>query len=56
MTTKRAARADPGPALLVAPEIAPTGQRLPRGTTEAVRNDDLRRIRKGVPGQAAARL
>jgi hypothetical protein len=27
--TKRAARADPGPALLVAPEIAPAGYRLP---------------------------
>ncbi len=29
-TTKRAARADPGPALLVATEIAPAGYRLPR--------------------------
>ena len=28
--TKRAARADPGPALLVATEIAPAGYRLPR--------------------------
>src|SRR6185436_16262295 len=29
--TKRAARAEPGPALLLAPEIAPAGHRLPRG-------------------------
>jgi len=28
--TKRAARADPGPALLVAAEIAPARYRLPR--------------------------
>jgi len=33
--TKRAARADPRPPLLAAPEIAPTGQRLPRGSASA---------------------
>src|SRR5258706_13810700 len=35
--TKRAARADPSPALLVAPQIAPSGYRLPRVQPALVR-------------------
>ena len=58
-TTKRAARAEPGPALLLAPEIAPAGHRLPRvepraGSCSLQRA--LRRCSKGACGQAAARL
>ena len=49
--TKRAARADPGPALLVAPEIAPTGHRLPRATRVGLRTERHSHLRKGVPGQ-----
>jgi hypothetical protein len=40
--TKRAARADPAPALLVAPQIAPGGCRLPRRLRSGVRPEDLR--------------
>ena len=39
--TKRAARADPAPALLVAPQIAPAGCRLPRGHRRGVRREHL---------------
>ena len=42
--------------LLVATEIAPTGCRLPRGDRVGVRDENHSRIRKGEPGQAAARL
>jgi len=35
--TRRAARADPAPALLAAPEIAPAGDRLPRSPRRDVR-------------------
>ena len=54
--TKRAARADPGPAFLAAPQIAPGGQRLARcrgGASCCMRH---RRFSKGGSGQAGARL
>ena len=51
------ARADPGAALLVAPEIAPSGQRLPRQPpVVACGANTTLRFSKGAPGQAAARL
>ena len=56
-STKRAARADPSPVLLAAPQIAPAGYRLPRrppGVVLAARNHHW--LRKGAPGQVAARL
>jgi len=54
-STKRAARADPRPVLLVAPEIAPTGHCLPR-CTAGVSPGEHRRVRKGAFGQVAQRL
>jgi hypothetical protein len=54
--TKRAARADLGPALLVATEVAPTGYHLPRGNRVGSSTDPPTLPRKGVPGQAGARL
>ncbi len=55
-STKRASRADPGPALLVATEIAPTGHRPPRGPSCAFSRKKHQRVRKGAFGQIAARL
>ncbi|HSV69208.1 MAG TPA: hypothetical protein VLI72_03785 [Methylibium sp.] len=49
-------RADPEPALLAAPEIAPAGHRLPRDTIGGVPTAHQRRIGKGASGQAGARL
>ena len=49
--TKRAARAELGTPLLVAPEIAPAGHRLPRNHDRGTR-----RFSKGASGQAGARL
>ena len=55
--TKRAARADPGPALLAAPHFAPGGQRLARGSACGTRSSAChRRFSKGGSGQAGARL
>src|SRR5882672_4851613 len=47
--TKRAARADPGPALLAATEIAPGGCRLPRvpPSRRACTNTEVYRQRRG---------
>ena len=53
-STKRAARADPCPAILVAPQIAPGGHRLPRRFFSWVKQN--RCTSKGGPGQATARL
>jgi hypothetical protein len=49
----RAARADPSPALLVAPEIAPAGCRLPRCKRLVLCDEKPRHIRKGAPSQVA---
>jgi hypothetical protein len=46
------ARADPGPALLFAPEIAPAGYRLPRGTGGGGRREQPPPAAKGCPGGA----
>ena len=55
--TKRAARADRRPVLLATPEIARTGHRLPRRCIVGIRgSENQKRFRKGVRGQAAARL
>ena len=55
--TMRAARADPRPALLAAPEIAPAGYRLPRRPPAAAcLQRKPRCIGKGAGGQPAARL
>jgi hypothetical protein len=48
------ARADPGPALLVATEIAPTGYRPPRNTSRAVRRGIPRCLCKAGGGCAPA--
>ena len=56
LITKRAARADPGPALLADPHSAPTGHRLPRGQRLCRRGEQPRRFGKGAFGQAVARL
>ena len=53
-STKRAARADPCPAILVAPQIAPDGHRLARRFFSCVATHQC--TSKGVPGQATARL
>ena len=53
-STKRAARADPCPAILVAPQIAPGGHRLSRRFFSWVKQNKC--TRKGVLGQATARL
>ena len=56
-STKRAARADPSPVRLAAPQIAPAGYRLPRKPPVLVfRSEDHHCSRKGAPGQVAARL
>ena len=54
-TTKRAARAEPGPALLLAPEIAPARHRLPRGTSgEARANGEAARQSPDATAKARA--
>ena len=55
-STKRAARADRSPALLVAPQIAPIEYRLPRCTGGSWASANHSAAGKGVGGQAAARL
>ena len=51
--TKRAARADPSPALLAAPEIAPAGHRLPRrAPCGGLRAVEHQRFGKGAGGRA----
>ncbi len=55
--TKRAARADPRPVLLAAPQIAPARYRLPRRPPVFVlETPTTAGCRKAAPGQAAARL
>ena len=54
--TKRAARADPGPALLAAPHFAPGGQRLARGSGGGHCGECHQPHSKGGSGQAGARL
>ena len=54
--TKRAARADPGPALLAATHSARAEHRLPRIPPIARSDEPPPRPRKGAPGQAAQRL
>ena len=55
-TTKRAARADLGPALLVATEFARAGWRLPLGNRWGFSSEGQERCSKGACGQAGARL
>ena len=55
-STKRAARADLAPPLLVATDIAPAGCRLPRGHRLWFFDENKRRVSKGACGQAEARL
>ncbi len=52
----RAARADLGPALLVATEVAPTGYRPPRATRVGSSTEPPTLLRKGAPRPARARL
>ena len=57
--TKRALRADPRVALLAAPEIAPSGQRLSRGSVSVVGNrvaSDLSFARRAASQKRAPRL
>jgi len=56
MITKRAARADPGAAFLVAAQIAPAGCRLPRGWRRSVFVEYHERRREAGAGQVAMRL
>ena len=56
MTKRDCVRADPGPALLVAPDIAPAGHRPPRQPPSWLRDETHCRLSEGACGQAAARV